>query len=66
MFEEMESVFLLLVGSGRIRRRDEILAWFTWLHSPKEKTLVENMDADDPWFRSVHVKLFVENLEGDV
>lgn len=48
MFKEMESKLLLPAEGGRIRKRDEILAWFMWLHSPKEKTLVEKTGADDP------------------
>lgn len=42
-------IYITATGWGwRIRKRDELLAWFTWLHSPKEKTLVEKMGADDP------------------
>lgn len=49
---------------GWIRKRDEILSWFTWLYSPKGETLVENMAADGPCFRSAEVGLSVEHVGG--
>lgn len=49
-----------------IRKRDEILAWFSEIYSPKGETLVEEMAADGLWFRSAEVELSVEHLGGDV